>query len=158
MLFLHGIEVPFTCALLSNSGQYLEDFGLNSKWIHNFWQLIYDEIGRTSNYWAFQSLFWSIIFEVFSRFLLTAEVDFWCIHAWGKQTREMDKTSSKPDRSLMWYQYFGICQLFLQYCTIGYPLIVPLHLSWLIHWSNNRSMVGHYYAAHPWCDAYNCKK
>ena len=65
-------------------------------------------------------------FEVLSRFLMMAEVDFWCIHAWGKQTREMDTTlSSKPDRSLMWYQYFGICQLFLQYCSIGYPPMSP---------------------------------
>ena len=64
-------------------------------------------------------------FEVFSHFLVMAEVDFWCIHAWGKQTREMDTTSSKPDRSLMWYQYFGICQLFLQYCSIGYPPMSP---------------------------------
>ena len=64
-------------------------------------------------------------FEVFSRFLVMAEVDFSCIHAWGKQRREMDTTSSKPDRSLMWYQYFGICQLFLQYCSIGYPPMSP---------------------------------
>ena len=38
-------------------------------------------------------------FEVFTRFLAMAEVDFWCIHAWDKQTREMDTTLSKRDRS-----------------------------------------------------------
>ena len=93
-------------------------------------------------------------FEVFSRFLVMAEVDFWCIHAWGKQTREMDTTSTKPDRSLMWYQYFGICQLFFN-TVLRYwvPPNVPLHLSRLIHWFNNRSMVAHYYAANPW---YGC--
>ena len=31
-------------------------------------------------------------FEVFSRLLAMAEVDFWCIHAWDKQTSGMDTT------------------------------------------------------------------
>ena len=37
--------------------------------------------------------------EVFSRFLVMAEVDFCCIYVWDKQTREMDTTLSKRDRS-----------------------------------------------------------
>ena len=36
-------------------------------------------------------------FEI-SRFLAKAEVDFWCVHAWDKKTREMDTTLSKRDR------------------------------------------------------------
>ena len=50
---------------------------------------IYDEIGRASNGRA----------HVFSRFLAMFEVDFWCIHAKGKQTREMDTALSKLDQS-----------------------------------------------------------
>ena len=38
-------------------------------------------------------------FEVFSLFLAMAEVDFWYIHAWDKQTRELDTTLSKRDQS-----------------------------------------------------------
>ena len=37
-------------------------------------------------------------FEVFSSFLAMAEVDFCCLHAWDKQTRDMDTTLSKRDR------------------------------------------------------------
>ena len=44
--------------------------------------------------------------KVFSRFLAMSEVDFWCINAWGKQTREMDTALSKSDRSWMRYRYF----------------------------------------------------
>ena len=51
------------------------------------------------------------------RFLVMSEVHFWCIHAWGKQTREMDTTwpiinaVSAFRRFLT--RYFGICQFFL---------------------------------------------
>ena len=38
-------------------------------------------------------------FEVFLRFLAMAEVDFCCIYAWDNQTREMDATLRKRDRS-----------------------------------------------------------
>ena len=38
-------------------------------------------------------------FKVFSHFLAIAEVDFWCIYAWDKQTYNMDTTSSKRDQS-----------------------------------------------------------
>ena len=38
-------------------------------------------------------------FEVFLSFPGMAEVDFWCIHASDKQTRGMDTTLSKRDRS-----------------------------------------------------------
>ena len=79
---LHGIAVPVIWPLMSNVGQYLEDFRLNSQWIHNFGQLLYDqEIGGTSNHLAFRSLYRSI------RDLLTfsregwLEVDCWCIHS-----------------------------------------------------------------------------
>ena len=36
------------CALLSNARQYFLRLKTNGKWLHNFWQLIYDEIGRGS--------------------------------------------------------------------------------------------------------------
>ena len=92
---LHGIAVPVIWPLMSNVGQYLEDFRLNSQWIHNFGQLLYDqEIGATSNDLAFRSLYRSI------RDLLTfscegwLEVHCWCIHARdkkkNKKTSEMD--------------------------------------------------------------------
>ena len=38
-------------------------------------------------------------FKIFSSFLAKAEVDFWCIHARHKKTREMDTTFSKRHRS-----------------------------------------------------------
>ena len=57
---------------------------------------IYDKIGSASNDRAFRSLYWS---KVFSCVLAMSEVDFWCIHAWGKQTREMDTALSKRDQS-----------------------------------------------------------
>ena len=50
----------------------------------------YDEIGRASIV---------LPIKVFSRFLAMSEVGFWCIHAKGKQTREMDTALSKRDRS-----------------------------------------------------------
>ena len=34
------------------------------------------------------------------------DVDFWCIHAWGKQTHDMDTALRKRDRSYMRYWYF----------------------------------------------------
>ena len=49
---------------------------------------IYDQIGRASN--AMTGLFDCSTIEVFSRVLTMSEVDFWCIHASGKQTRKMD--------------------------------------------------------------------
>ena len=45
---------------------------------------IYDEIGI----WPGFSVV--VLIKVFSRFLAKSEVDFWCIHAWGKQTRQID--------------------------------------------------------------------
>ena len=40
-----------------------------------------------------------LLIKVFSRFLAMFEVDFWCIHAKDKQTREMDTALSKLDQS-----------------------------------------------------------
>ena len=42
------------------------------KWLHNFWQLIYDVISVASICRAFRSLYWSL--KVFSYFLAMAEV------------------------------------------------------------------------------------
>ena len=50
----------FGLSYMSNVGQYLEEFRLNGKWIHNLWQLLYDKIGRTSNDLAFRWLYRSI--------------------------------------------------------------------------------------------------
>ena len=44
----HSIAVLFICTLLSNAGQYFQDFRLNGKWLQNLWRLIYDEIGKAS--------------------------------------------------------------------------------------------------------------
>ena len=44
-------------------------------------------------------LFDRLTIKVFLRFLAMSKVDFWCIHAKGKQTREMDTALSKRDRS-----------------------------------------------------------
>ena len=57
---------------------------------------IYDKIGRASKDRAFRLLYRS---RSSSRFLTMSEVDFWCIHAWGKQTREMESALSKCDQS-----------------------------------------------------------
>ena len=56
---------------------------------------IYDEIGKASNDRAFPSI---LPIKVFSRFIAMPEFDFWCIHAWGKQTREMIQLLSKRDQ------------------------------------------------------------
>ena len=66
---VHGIAVLFIWPLLSMVGQYLKEFRLNGKWIHNFWQLLYDEIGRTSNDLAFRSMYRSVqdLLTFFSR-------------------------------------------------------------------------------------------
>ena len=58
---------------------------------------IYDKIGRASNDRAFRSS--TVPIKVFLRFLAMSKVDFWCIHAKGKKTREMDTALSKRDRS-----------------------------------------------------------
>ena len=55
-----------------------------------------DEMGRASNDQGFSIV---LPIKVFSRFLAMSEVDFWCIHAKGKQTRDMDTALSKRDRS-----------------------------------------------------------
>ena len=109
-------------------GQYLKDLRLNGKWIHNFWQLLYDEIDRTSNDLAFRSLYRSIqdllIFshEGWGWFLV-----YTCL---TKKTREMDTTWSKRHRSYMRYRYFvhfrhGI-SVFVNFSYgIGYPPMSP---------------------------------
>ena len=55
---------------------------------------IYDEKGMQ---WPGFSIVLPI--KVFSRFVAMSEVDFRCIHAWGKQTREMEIALSKRDWS-----------------------------------------------------------
>ena len=50
----------------------------------------------------------------------------WCIHAKGKQTREMDTALSKNAVSVFCgflTRCFVICQFFLRYCGIGCPLM-----------------------------------
>ena len=68
--------------------QYLEDFRLKDKWLHLFWQLLYDEIVGHPMTGLFDRCTYQ--FEVFLRFLVMAEVDFCCLNVWDKQTREMD--------------------------------------------------------------------
>ena len=64
--------------------------------------------------------------KVFSSFLAMPGVHFWCIHAKGKQTREMD-TALSNNAVLVFCGFltrcFVICQFFLRYCGIGYPLM-----------------------------------
>ena len=64
--------------------------------------------------------------EVFSRYLVMAEFDFWCIRAWDKQTRGMDTTLNAVSAfRLFSTRYFGICQFLLRYCGIGYSPMSP---------------------------------
>ena len=51
-------------------------------------------------------------FEVFSHFLTMAEVDFWGIPAWNKQTRKMDTTLRKRDWSEMQHCSSSYCWSF----------------------------------------------
>ena len=51
---LRQIAALFICPLLSKTGWYFLDFTFNGQWLHTFWLLIYDEVGRVSNYRAFR--------------------------------------------------------------------------------------------------------
>ena len=63
----------------------------SGKWLHNLWP----------NWKGMQWPGFSIVLpiKVFSPFVAMSEVDFWCIHTWGKQTREMDIVLSKREWS-----------------------------------------------------------
>ena len=93
-------------ALLSSAGQYLEDFRLNGKWLHNFWQLIYSTMKLVGHPMTRLFDHCTDQFDVFLRFLAMTEVDFWCLHSWDKITCEMDTTLSKRDPSKIQYWYF----------------------------------------------------
>ena len=51
-------------ASVSTVFQYLEDFRLNGKWVHNFWQLnlpMMKFVGHLMTWLSFRSLYWSIL-------------------------------------------------------------------------------------------------
>ena len=93
LLWYHSFGSP------SSAGQYLKDFRLNGKWLHNFWLLIYSTMKLVGH--PMTGLFDHCTdqFDVFLRFLTMTEVDFWCLHSWDKITCEMDTTLSKHDPS-----------------------------------------------------------
>ena len=64
----------------------------NGTWLHNFWQIIYDEIGRASFSIVVPiNLRSSHVFSQWLRFISG-------LNTWDKQTREIDTTLSKRDR------------------------------------------------------------
>ena len=132
---LHRITVLFIWPLLSNVGQYFEDFRLNGKWIHNFWQLLYDEIGRTSNDLAFRSLYRPI--HVFSRRLRLISGVFMLEIKKKKHARWIQCWVSVTDRKCgigfssifdTLFRYLPILRTVLRYWV---PPNVPLH--WAKH-------------------------
>ena len=67
-----NIVVVFICPLLPNAGQYFKDFRLTGKWLNNFWQLFYDEIGKASQWQGF-----SIVVLIITKSVLTFSHNGW---------------------------------------------------------------------------------
>ena len=90
---------------LSNVGQYLDDVRLNGNYYtsDSLWKIwLVESIQSIHNgLWTWHDKSWLFDrctdqFEIFSRFLAKAEVDFWCIRGWDKKKK---KTSRKRHRS-----------------------------------------------------------
>ena len=120
----YGIHSRYNSLPLSNAlvNIWKTLLRLNGKWLHNLWQLIYNGIVVASM--RKTGLFDRCTdkFEVSSRFLAMAEVDFWCKSCLS--VRSYIKPRKKPP-----FPLFGHKSMFINLCFTNPCLVNPCFIN-----------------------------